>query len=207
MRVARRWDVVLPRIVDILLAFNYADRAARGDRGGDFVDPIQDRGVSAAESLRPSPFAVWVAEPAFDLGAGRVSDFAEADHTIAIAILVRRHDFPIGALGLLRSAPITVIAMPDDTPVGFDLHAEAFGLLVLLAAVRRALWACRVILAGPIGAQLNAMRMQDIFRLVHDAAPASITGSRRNQSSASSSRMMVCLPIFRPRSRPDLISS
>jgi hypothetical protein len=110
-----------------------------------------------------------VAVPAFDLGARRIADFAEADHTIAVAIFVRWHDFPISVFG--RSAPIAMMAMPDDTPIGFDLYAEATGFFVLLAARRRASRAGRVILAGPIGAQLNAMRMQDVFRLVHDAAP------------------------------------
>jgi hypothetical protein len=42
---------------------------------------------------------------------------------------------------------------------------------------------------------------------IHVAPPGSIAGSRRNQSSASSSTIMVRLPIFRPRKRPDLSSS
>jgi hypothetical protein len=60
--VARRRDPEAPQIVGVLLAFNDADRLPAFDRRQDFVDAIQDRGVGTAKFLRPTAFAVWMAE-------------------------------------------------------------------------------------------------------------------------------------------------
>ena len=96
MRVAGRGNADAPEIIGVLLALDDANLAALFDRFGDFVGAIQDRGVDAFRALLPAAFAVWMAEPAFDFGAGRIAHLAETNDALGIAVDVGRDDLLIG---------------------------------------------------------------------------------------------------------------
>ena len=114
----------------------------------DFVDAVEDTGISATGSLQPASIFVPMFQPEARLAAGEIAHLAEAHVAVAVAVEMgrKRRARSIAAIAA-RSGPAAMIAAPAR-PIAFDGDAEALVFLMRELALGRALRAGRVVAAG-----------------------------------------------------------